>query len=364
MISSHIKRRIGNPRWKGYFPTCLRCFSHPLSSAPALMHTAASSSAVRFLSTTPLLHNSEDLAEKNKKSTHDVFCPECGKRFFSAKNLENHRRSRHQMFIEATLSHEEVAARETNVEVKKLQTELRKLRRDIRTSKRQRQKEQEDALKKETNDKKDSSSKTPNPMLYAAALPSTPAAVVTTEVSQSWAAQPHRVGTNARWCAVGKVVGPVEYGVLQANCPAAMPDYETEGGPPGPPAVLQFSLEVRNHVGRALGQMKLTCAVVCVRYFLPQQENGTPVLYSVKEGDLLQVQGYYALHLSWDMVSKRAVENVVVEAEVIRVLHSDNTATSTASTEVKLEKKEEKPTPVKSKKTSRRKKGKKKLNKE
>lgn len=47
-------------------------------------------------------------------------------------------------------------------------------------------------------------------------------------------------------------------------------------------------------------------------------------VFMVQEGDLICVQGHYARHLSYDVVSKQQRENVVVEADVIGMLQPYN----------------------------------------
>lgn len=123
------------------------------------------------------------------------------------------------------------------------------------------------------------------------------------------------------WMGVGVVVpGTVRFGTLEGfqsnQKPTSSP---SEKQTPAAPRVLQFKLEVFGYRSRRPGQLKLFRNRIVVRHIFPEGVT-TRDLFTVKEGDLLRVQGNYAQHKTYDAVSKSFVENSVVEADTIGLL--------------------------------------------
>lgn len=125
---------------------------------------------------------------------------------------------------------------------------------------------------------------------------------------------------------------------------------------PDLPLVLEGEVETHAYVERAPGQMVLYRQRIPIRCIVEQEEKtgshlsfstSSPslgvkrepfksgsskegkrrrqtglfsVMQQLKEGDVVQVRGQYGLHASFDLVSKRWIENAVVEAEAVTVL--------------------------------------------
>lgn len=153
---------------------------------------------------------------------------------------------------------------------------------------------------------------------------------------------PKSIGTClSHWMAVGVVRGSVKWGHYSgqlrqyAESLRANPNDDSAL----PQLVAEFVVETHGYVERMPGQMMLYRNQVPVRVLFRMvswpKENGTAqdcveddpwssslrsVVRSLKEGDLVQVHGQYGLHASFDVVTRRLVENVVVEADVVSLL--------------------------------------------
>ncbi|CCW64168.1 unnamed protein product [Phytomonas sp. EM1] len=97
-------------------------------------------------------------------------------------------------------------------------------------------------------------------------------------------------------------------------------------GTEAPPDVLEFTLEVVAYRERRHGELKRFRNRVVVRYHfrphLSERDTSRCARFRVEAGDLLRVQGNYSLHESFDVVSKRLVEHVIVEADMVGVLRA------------------------------------------
>lgn len=285
-------------------------------------------------------------------TTHNRFrCPECGKRFLCAANLLQHRTRRHGHHVETPqdAAHANLVAQNAA-----LQRELTRLRARV---KQLREEKPPSALPSPTATK---TSQLHDPPVATELRSSVeglegtktyPSAILTGQLMEvepavwrAWQQSGCALGTGVSSLnCVGTVRGPVQIGRLSGSGEGA-----------GAPRLLQFTLEVHGYRERRPGQLKMYRAHMLVRYIPSQpyhrenhnvrKDNGSKVesgkgvddeargLFSVKEGDLLRVQGHYGLHNSYDMISKLPVENVVVEADYIGLLRSvDRTETVLSS---------------------------------
>ncbi|CBZ23063.1 uncharacterized protein [Leishmania mexicana MHOM/GT/2001/U1103] len=246
-------------------------------------------------------------------------CPECGKRFLCEPNLVRHRTTRHgvQVVSASEVARAQIAARNARLqqELAHVQARVRQLREGGGTA------------------------ATAEPAIDAASA--YPSAVLTGRlmevdegVERAWRDSGRGLGTGVSFAScIGTVRGPVEVGTLRGATPAS-----TSETPAAGPRVLQFVLEVHGYRERRPGQLKMYRSHLLVRYVAWQpyhrygDDNGVasapapsppataPLLFKVQEGDLLRVQGHYALHSTYDMISTQSVENVVLEADAVGML--------------------------------------------
>ncbi|CAG9567146.1 conserved hypothetical protein [Leishmania major strain Friedlin] len=246
-------------------------------------------------------------------------CPECGKRFLCEPNLVRHRATRHgvQVASATEVARAQIAARNARLqqELARVQARVRQLR--------------------------DGGGTAATAVLAVDAASAYPSAVLTGRLMQvdeaverAWRHSGRGLGTGISFVScVGTVRGPVEVGTLRGATPASASDSPAAG-----PRVLQFVLEAHGYRERRPGQLKMYRSHLLVRYVAWQpyhcygDDDGAgsaaapcppataPLLFKVQEGDLLRVQGHYALHSSYDMISKQSVENVVLEADAVGML--------------------------------------------
>lgn len=267
-------------------------------------------------------------------------CPECRKPFLCESNLRHHRLSRHSVYL---ASPEEEERQKYEAKNTALQEQLAQI---------------QGALRKWTDGLRPTDSCTAPPsslvadvgssaaatgpgVHFSSAVPTGQVTAVDAATLTVWQESGKAIGTGiSYWMGVGMVVEPVEVGHLTAASQA----------------VLQFTLETHGYYERRPGQLKLYQNRIVIRYIPSQGYHATPanvLPFSVKEGDVLSVQGHYALHKSYDIVSKQGTENVVVEADAIGLLRSSHiggsgtgtAATTTAAGPLRL-KKEPPPPPA------------------
>lgn len=239
-------------------------------------------------------------------------CLECGKAFLHENTLRQHRRTRHLVDLP---SPQEERCATLAAENALLEEKLQALRERI--------KDLQGHPHPPAGDRDCVSSSTDVSEAFLAAVPSEK---VLRDVSPAtiaeWNSSPKALGTGLSvWHGVGVVVpGTVQLGTLEGflrSHPDGPPP-STEGDDVPPPRVLQFVLQTVGYKEQRPGQLRLFRNRVTVRYFFDVDEGEAP--FVVNERDTLAVQGQYAMHKSFDMVSKQLVENVVVEASRIGLL--------------------------------------------
>ncbi|XQJ24209.1 hypothetical protein NXY56_000089 [Leishmania guyanensis] len=254
-------------------------------------------------------------------------CPECGKRFLRESNLVHHRTTRHgvQVASASKVARAELAMRNAQLqqELARAQARVKQLREGSDSAARQ---ERDSAATEPTDDA--------TTRAYPSAVMTGRLMEVDEAVERAWRHSGRGLGTGVSFVVcIGTVLGPVEVGTLRGATPSSAADSSATG-----PRVLQFKLEVHGYRERRPGQLKMYRAHLLVRYvaWQPYHRYGdgdgagsaaasspsstAPLPFKVQEGDLLRVQGHYALHTSHDMVSKQSVENVVLEADAVGLL--------------------------------------------
>ncbi|GET85434.1 hypothetical protein, conserved [Leishmania tarentolae] len=256
-------------------------------------------------------------------------CPECRKRFLCEANLLRHRATRHgvQVASASDVARAQVEARNAQLqqELARVQARVRQLREGGDTAARQ-------AHAGATLEHADDTARA----AYPSAVLTGRLMEVDEAVEQAWRHSGRGLGTGISFgSCIGTVLGPVELGTLRGATPAPTAD-----GPAAELLVLQFVLEAHGYRERRPGQLKMYRSHLLVRYVAWQpyhlygDDDGAgsaPLLFKVQEGDLLRVQGHYALHSSYDMISKQSVENVVLEADAVGMLrpaHVQQTSTA------------------------------------
>ncbi|KAG5512331.1 hypothetical protein JKF63_07856 [Porcisia hertigi] len=251
-------------------------------------------------------------------------CPECGKRFLCESNLVRHRATRHGVQVASAIDVARARLAAHNVQLRqelaRVQARVKLLREGpARAAWREREGAPVDVTI-------DAASAYPSAVLTGRLME------VDEAVERAWRLSGRGLGTGVSYVnCVGTVLGPVEVGTLRGAAP-------TDGGAEAGPPVLQFVLEAHGYRERRPGQLKMYRAHLLVRYVAGQpyhccgHDDGTgsaaalsssPTLqlpFKVREGDVVRVQGHYALHKSYDMVSKQSIENVVVEADAVGML--------------------------------------------
>ncbi|KAK7199339.1 hypothetical protein NESM_000906700 [Novymonas esmeraldas] len=153
---------------------------------------------------------------------------------------------------------------------------------------------------------------------YPSAVPTGRLMEVDAAVEQQWRRSGRGLGTGISVVdCVGTVRGRVELGVLRGTCTTVVDGVAAETTP----RVLQFCVEVHGYRERRPGQVMLHRAHLLVRHTIAESSR-RPGLYSVREGDVVHVHGHYALHSTYDMISKLSIENVVVEADAVGLLRA------------------------------------------
>ncbi|KAG5488150.1 hypothetical protein LSCM1_08219 [Leishmania martiniquensis] len=247
-------------------------------------------------------------------------CPECGKRFLCESNLVRHRAARHGVEVASAseVAQAQLAARNAQLqeELARVQARVKQLRDGGGSPSQQ---EHDGA----TTGLADDAART-----YPSAVLTGRLMEVDEAVERAWRDSGRGLGTGVSFMkCVGTVVGPVEVGTLRGTATA---DSVAAG-----PRVLQFVIEAHGYQERRPGQLKMYRAHILVRYVAwqpyhrygddhgataPAPPSAALLPFKVQEGDVLHVQGHYALHKSYDMVSKQSLENVVVEADAVGML--------------------------------------------
>lgn len=166
----------------------------------------------------------------------------------------------------------------------------------------------------------------------------------------------------SHWMAIGEIYGKVRWGYLSGHLRQEKDDTEKKLGklestdlPSNrenvyvpiaereAPLVAEFTLETHGYLERTPGQMMLHRNRVPVRIFGMQSSEEavkghstcenilntyslSSVVVDLQPGDTVRVRGQYGLHASFDVVSKRLIENVVVEADSVEVLQKASRA--------------------------------------
>ncbi|KPI83423.1 hypothetical protein ABL78_7540 [Leptomonas seymouri] len=276
-------------------------------STPSTTHAASAGSVAASTSPTPI---------------RDRFvCPECGKHFLCSANLLRHRSARHGLHV---VTPQEAARAELVAKNAELQQELTRLRARV-----QQLKEEAPSARTASCTAPDSAATSAMTRAYPSAVPTGQLMDVDEGLAREWQRSGVALGTGISFAhCVGTVRGPVQLGTLA-------------GAPPETaPRVVQFMLETHGYRERRPGQLMMYRAHTPVRYIpsQPYHNEGSlratdraAALFSVCEGDVVCVQGHYGLHNSYDMVSKRPVENAVIEADVVGLLRRAGAAESAAA---------------------------------
>ncbi|KAG5488301.1 hypothetical protein LSCM4_08379 [Leishmania orientalis] len=250
-------------------------------------------------------------------------CPECGKRFLCESNLVRHRTTRHGVQV---ASASEVARAQLAASNAQLQQELVCVQARVKQLR-----EGSDSGSRQERDGGTTVLAEDAAKAYPSALLTGRLMEVDAAVERAWRRSGRGLGTGVSLVdCVGTVIGAVEVGTLRGTAPASAADSVAAG-----PRVLQFMLEAHGYRERRPGQLKMYRAHILVRYvaWQPYHRYGadddapatsppstTLLPFKVQEGDLLHVHGHYALHKSYDMVSKQSVESVVLEADAVGML--------------------------------------------
>ncbi|KAH9577873.1 hypothetical protein LSM04_009205 [Trypanosoma melophagium] len=227
-------------------------------------------------------------------------CPECGKNFLSERNLRQHRRSRHLLSLKSVAQERLEEIRETN---SRLQLQLRELR-GVNTLK-DHSFITSSASPPHSNEISQGTGSAIKGL--AAAVPD--GKTVDISVAQLGRLRDHqfRLGTTiSELRCVGVVEDDVAMGYLNSANGQGV-DAEGLGL-----EILQFTLRIEGYRQRRVGQLKMYRNCLLVRVVNPQ--------WKIQRGDVLLVSGTYGLHKSYDMVSKQAVENAVLEAGYVGLL--------------------------------------------
>ncbi|RNE99475.1 hypothetical protein TraAM80_08167 [Trypanosoma rangeli] len=226
-------------------------------------------------------------------------CPECGKRFLSVANLQQHRRSRHLVLLKSPSQEQLERLREENA---RLLDELRNLQET--NTLRARSASSLSTASTESS----STGESRGGKLFPAAVPDGKAVGISMGEVQQLREHPFRLGTctSEVWC-VGMVEGDVELGKLGVDTAQEAGEEHLTGL-----EAMQFTLQTDGYRLRRVGQLKMYRNRLTVRVIAPR--------YRAQKGDIVLVTGTYGLHKSYDLVSKQAVENTVVEAGYVGLL--------------------------------------------
>lgn len=360
--------------------------------------TISSSSWVYGMHTYTTSNTTHQCATSVSSAASAWVCPECKKRFLSARTLERHRSTRHA--VQQAEEEEGVhnAIRESNAELEKYAKALSHLLTEMRQKALCLETRGSGVL--ETQKKRTphtgSFSSNVGEECYSAVNQASPQTVPASLVKE-WSRRrssaellysSHRLckseksnDTHARrnsddmkdcttlgtglsnWMAIGKVHGSVKWGYLSGHVRQVKDELQRrssnkesedhalskgDGTPvlptpePGSPVVAEFTLETHGYLERAPGQMMLHRNRIPVRIIgLQFPEYLTKhagidcldepcascsisplcnVMEELRPGDVVRVRGQYGLHASFDIVSKRLIENVVVEADSVDIL--------------------------------------------
>lgn len=246
-------------------------------------------------------------------------CPECGKRFIGEKNLKRHRRQRH--FVDFPSEVDEargVLMAENNA----LTEELKMLEERVTDLKQ--------AIHAGGNGKAIVSGGAEevffSPMVLAAPGGRSTVRCDAPTLRSLRSVQRGRqfAGTGiSLFSGVGRVVEQPQLGWLEG---------ELDGESRGPPSLLQFKLLVQGHRERRPGQQQLYRFKILVRHFfsspdalgIQSSQRMKSNIFTVHKGDVLRVEGEYRLHRSYDVVTKRWVENPCIEALHLGLLSRKN----------------------------------------
>ncbi|EKG05513.1 hypothetical protein TCSYLVIO_003410 [Trypanosoma cruzi] len=275
---------------------------HAINRTGGMMCTAHHNNTRHFIAafSQPCLAPSRLVGSGGTESSFTPLkCPECGKRFLSMANLRQHRRSRHFVSLKSPSQEELERLREANA---RLVEELRNLR-------------EVNALRARSASSSllissgESSSKgeSQNGAHFFAAVPEGKAVGISMAEVQQLRNHPFRLGTGISevWC-VGVVENDVELGTIGVRN-----EQEAEEHTSGL-ETMQFTLRTDGYRLRRVGQLKMYRNRLTVRVIAPR--------YKAQKGDTVLVVGTYGLHNSYDLVSKQAVENSVVEAGYVGLL--------------------------------------------
>ncbi|KEG07252.1 hypothetical protein DQ04_10421010 [Trypanosoma grayi] len=282
---------------------CSRTFSpsHGLASRPGRMQECCHIFVRRFCTTKcgPHTAPTEHTApKKRKEASTQLKCPECGKRFLSVANLQQHRRSRHLVTLTSPAEERLQQLRKTNVELQAKLRELQKvnaLRADCSSSVRPSHKREDSPGRSETIEH------------FPAVVPEVKAVSYSLSELQALQDDHLQLGTGiSEIRCVGVVEDDIEVGFLGIGT-----EQEGKDLVPGLEA-LQFTLRTEGYRQRRVGQLKMYLNRFTVRVMAPR--------WKAQKGDVVLVAGVYGLHKSYDLVSKKSVENVVVEAGYVGLL--------------------------------------------
>ncbi|KAG8348522.1 hypothetical protein TRVL_00660 [Trypanosoma vivax] len=217
-------------------------------------------------------------------------CPECGKRFISAINMRQHRRSRHLVPIRSSSQEYLEQLREENAKLRLELEDVQKANSSMRSS------SQASPSRKGSV----AGSIHVDQSALPAAVPDSKVIGISASELKKLRSHPFRLGTgSSELRLVGVVEKDVELGHL-------------EGGSAPGTEVLQFTLCTGGYRQQRNGRLMMYRNRVTVRLAGPQ--------HRVEAGDVVLVTGTYGLHRSFDLISKQAVENAVIEAGFIGLI--------------------------------------------
>eukprot|EP00796_Vickermania_ingenoplastis_P010696 gene10696-7429_t len=271
---------------------------------------------------------------------HAWICPECHKRFLSAATLQRHRATRHAVQQAEAQDALCLAVQQSN---SALESHLNTLRLLAKTMRQIRTDEASLSVSSSTS----AAVHTIEGENCRAAVPQPGPQTISALMVQQWQDRQKNdaplkfLGTGlSHWIGIGVVRGKKKIGRFTGHLIQSSIEGKVQDGPlQKHPYVLEFVLETHGYMERAPGQMMMFRNHVPVRVVgkCPDSSHQTysdgcgreeapsyvmHVATQIVEGDLVEVHGQYGVHASFDVVSKKLIENVVVEADMVALIGS------------------------------------------